>query len=125
MKHSSEKGHFAQPAPPKTYMQSPLLIVHGLNTCVRAEGWGRAAQGRGLCASETRPVLSETSFRLGLMALDATFPDYLLLRTEPPSYCPFAETLWRVWERQLRAQRASQLCAQSCAGHRLYNRVVQ
>lgn len=93
MKHSSEKGHSAQPAPPKISLQSPFLCVHGLNTCVRAEGWGRAAQRRGLCASETRPVLSETSFRLGLLALDAPFPDCLLPRTEPPSYCPFAETL--------------------------------
>ncbi len=93
MKYSSEKGHFDQPAPPKISLQSPFLCVHGLNTCVRAEGWGRAAQRRGLCASETRPVRSETSFRLGLLALDAPFPDCLLLRTEPPSYCPFAETL--------------------------------
>ena len=96
MKHSSERGHFVQLAPRKKFLQSPLLCVHGLNTCVRAEGWGRAAQRRGLCASETRPVLSESSFRLGLMALDATFPDCLLLRTEPPSYCPFMERCARL-----------------------------
>ena len=35
-------------------------------------------------------VLCGTSFCLGLMALDATYPECLLLRTKPPSYCPFA-----------------------------------